>query len=69
MMRPHPDTPDELGPHFCSLCGEQQASHEELLAHRRDGHFTAADRGPTGTTASGHSGSAPPVGTGGAATP
>ena len=60
---------DATGRYTCSTCSEPHASREELERHRRDGHFSAADAGPTGTLASGHSGTRPPTGTGGVATP
>jgi hypothetical protein len=55
--------------YMCTACLEPHASRQELERHRRDAHFAAADAGPTGTLASGQSGTTPPTGTGGVATP
>jgi hypothetical protein len=58
-----------MSAHVCGDCGRSFPSDEELRRHRRPSYPTPADRGPTGTLASGQSGSTPPTGTGGAATP
>ncbi|HEY3082851.1 MAG TPA: C2H2-type zinc finger protein [Chloroflexota bacterium] len=58
-----------MNTHVCGDCGRSFPSDEELRRHQRPGYPNQADRGPTGTLASGQSGSTPPTGTGGAATP
>jgi hypothetical protein len=60
---------DPKDPYLCVDCGYRYASRKELRSHQHEAHFGAVDRGATGTTASGQSGTTPPTGTGGVATP
>jgi hypothetical protein len=69
VVSPEPNRLVAAGVHVCAVCGEPHTSRQTLADHVRDGHFTAADRGTTGSTGSGHSGTSPPIGTGGVATP
>jgi hypothetical protein len=55
--------------HVCPKCARPFTSRDALRRHMRAPYPSPAERGPTGTLASGQSGSAPPTGTGGPATP
>jgi hypothetical protein len=57
------------GARVCAECGTSFPSRSELREHQRAGYLSLADRGRTGTASSGQTGTTPPAGTGGVATP
>jgi hypothetical protein len=57
------------GARVCAECGTSFPSSWEFRRHQRASYPSQADRGPTGTASSGQTGTTPPAGTGGVATP
>jgi hypothetical protein len=55
--------------YICTRCRESYGSRQELERYQREAYPSAVDQGPTGTPASGQSGTTPPTGTGGVTAP